>query len=229
MKTVIAFALLIVGISAGPHPIWGKLTRTDIQNERIITGPIESAIQDLSQQIRDVGLDPLFIQEESLAYALPVPVLLNVDAVIDDLLFTGLSDIQVRNLNFGIITTRLTFDIELPRIAFSVKNAAMRAEIFGKEYNTRVSGSFAINSIRVSGNVRVSIGIISGIGIRDVNIDLRMRGIESDLNVVVANLEVSGYINNFLLVRIPDTLAAFSNEINEMLEIIVQQVAEGIL
>lgn len=44
-----------------------------LSDARIVTDAISSAIQDLSQNIRDAGLDPLHIEEETYSFALPVP------------------------------------------------------------------------------------------------------------------------------------------------------------
>lgn len=44
----------------------------------------------------------------------------NYVAFIEDLLSTGLSNIQVNRVNYNILTSRLNFDIELPLINFSI-------------------------------------------------------------------------------------------------------------
>ncbi|PZC87337.1 hypothetical protein B5X24_HaOG201573 [Helicoverpa armigera] len=73
MKTIIALAILVVGISATALPGLNSETANE-RSARFITDNIVSEIENVSQQIKDAGLDPLHIEREVLEYALPVPV-----------------------------------------------------------------------------------------------------------------------------------------------------------
>ncbi|XP_026726463.1 uncharacterized protein LOC113492930 isoform X2 [Trichoplusia ni] len=220
MKSFIAFACLIASISAVPR--YG--VAVDYNDERIVTGQIISAIDDLSQSIKDAGLDPLYIKREDSSYALPVPVIFNYAAFVEEILSTGLSNIKVNRINYGVLTSRLTFDIEIPRVEFAVGASAAKATIFSNDIEGLVSGTVVIDRIRVTGNVRVSIGIISGISIRSVDIDFSLRGIESNVRLVIQGNNYSEQINEFLGATIPDTLKSHSKEINKLLEIVVLEV-----
>ncbi|CAH0600214.1 unnamed protein product [Chrysodeixis includens] len=220
MKTFIAFACLIAGITAVPR--YGIAGIPDTYNdERIVTGQIVSAIEDLSQSIKDAGLDPLYIKREDSQYALPVPVIFNYAAFIEEVLSTGLSNIKVNRMSYNVLLSRLNFDIELPRIDFAAGNAVGRAIVFSNEVNGQISGQVVIDRIRVEGNVRVNIGIISGISIRSIDIDFSLRGIQSDLRVVIQGKNYSDEINQLLGATIPDTLKAHSADINKLLEIVL--------
>ncbi|XP_021201014.2 uncharacterized protein LOC110384189 isoform X1 [Helicoverpa armigera] len=223
MKIIIAFLGLISGISAVPF-LEKIVPSYYLQDERLVSGSIESAIQDASQSIKDAGLDPFHIKRESSSFALPVPVIFNYEAFIEEILSTGLSDIKIHRVNYNIITSRLNFDIELPLIHFSAGAAAAEGVLFSNNLDFSASGKVEIVSIRVTGQVRVSIGIISGISIRSITINLTLRDIVSDVNLVILGRDLSDEFNNFVGSTIPNTIKAHNKEINELLEIVLLEV-----
>lgn len=230
MKAVIAFALFIVGITAFPQkslsPIFEALHRND---ERLVTGSIITAIEDASQAIKDAGLDPINIKSYALNYELPVPVLFNMQAFVEEMLFEGMSNIVVHSMNYSILTNRLTFDIRLPFIEFSLGESALDVTVFGSSTNFYASGRLAIVDIKLTGNIRVSIGIITGISIRSMDLGFSLADIESALTIKTHGIDLSSYVNNFLGVIVPETLSTFESEINELLVIVGLQIAEQIL
>ncbi|KAJ0181421.1 hypothetical protein K1T71_003506 [Dendrolimus kikuchii] len=181
-----------------------------LNDARIIEGVIISMIADLRQSIRDAGLDPYNLEEASAAFELPVPVIFNAQASVSDISSNGLSNIVVENISFTVLTQRLRMTIALPKIDVSI-------------------GSIEINVIRVSVDVRIDIGLISGISIRNLNIDFTLGGIDSNLNVVIADRDISAPLNNLLGNTIPTTLRDYRAEINQLLEIIILQIASDML
>ncbi|KOB77135.1 hypothetical protein OBRU01_04590 [Operophtera brumata] len=225
MQTLIALSLLIVGITSLPQR--QIIAGINLHNERLVTGSIVEAIEDASQAIKDAGLDPLYVEKEATEYALPVPVLFNLSGDLEEFLFTGLSNIVVHNINYSIITNRLTFDIRLPLIELSLGKAVKDVTVFGSRVESYASGRLAVVGIRLTGNVRVSIGIITGISIRSIDLDFSLGGIESELKIMTHGKDFSEPINRFLGEIIPGVLTEYSKEINELLEIVAKDVIEA--
>ncbi|CAH0600215.1 unnamed protein product [Chrysodeixis includens] len=218
MKTFIAFACLIASISAVPHD--GAVAK-DGNNERIVTGPIVDAIDELSQSIKDAGLDPFYIKREDKWFTLPVASIFNYAAFVEEILSTGLSDIKVNNLYFSFITSRLYFDFELPRVELAVGIAAGRAIVFSNEFEGKVSGKVVVDKVRIAGTGRVTVGIISGITVHSGDVDFTLGGIQSDFEVIIQGRDYSQEVNTFLSSTIPATIEAHTEEINELLEIVL--------
>ena len=222
MKYLIAFAVIISGINALPQ------TQSD-GPERIVTGAIIDAINDLSQSIKDLGLDPLNIKREEREYALPVPVIFNAAGFIEDLLSFGLSDIRVNRMDYSVLLFRLTYDVELPLIHLSVGDAYGEVTLFGETLQGEAAGSVEINSIRVNGQVNVSVGIISGISIRSLTVNFALNNINSNLKAVLGGYDLSEFVNTLLGETIPNTLVEYRTDINRLLEIIALEIANDIL
>ncbi|KAJ8733755.1 hypothetical protein PYW07_014306 [Mythimna separata] len=225
MKSIFALAFLAVGISGTFIP--ERRLPIGFSDERIITNQIEKAIEDAAQAIKDAGLDPFHIKKETSSYALPVPVLFNYEAFLEDLLSTGLSNIKTHRVNYSVITSRLTLDIELPLIHFSTGAAKASGVVFSNDLEVSASGKIDIVSIRVEVVVRVSIGVISGISIRSIDVNFRLGDINSDVNLTVRGRDYSDVVNDFVGNFVPDTIKAHNKEINELLEIVLKDVIEA--
>lgn len=228
MKTFICFCLLLVGVTALPETLESALIDgINRHDERLITGPIVQAIEDFSQSIKDAGLDPYVIERESFKSDFPVPNLYSIEAIIEDLLVKGLSNIVVHNINYNIFFNRLTFDIRFPGIFISIGKASKDITILGSNSKSSLSGSIAIHTIRFRGNIRISLGIISGITIRSIEINFDVGDISSEVKVVLNGKDVSRLCNVFIGKVIPEKLKEVSKDIDELLTIIVKQLIEA--
>lgn len=230
MKVVIAFSLLIATIAGLPQQSTTAqliIEGLNQNNERIVTGNIIKAIEEAKESIVNAGLDPFHREGTDIDYALPVPVLFNIQAVVEEILFTGLSNIVVHNMNYSVLTSRLTFDIRLPLLEFTLGKVANQVTVFGSSTENYASGRVAIVGIRLAGNLRVNIGIISGISLRSLTVDFTLGGIESDLKIISLGQDWSDFINDFLGITIPAKLIEYSKEVNEVLEIVGKQVIEA--
>ncbi|XP_047986693.1 uncharacterized protein LOC125226676 [Leguminivora glycinivorella] len=227
MKVVIlAIACLLASVSALPNQQFTELEAALItRNNGLITGQIVQQIENVAQTIRDAGLDPLELDKE-IEYALPVPSILNLKAALRGFLFRGLSNIVVNRMNYAVLTSRLTFNVELPEIALSVGVADWDVNIFDRNFNGIVSGRVAVKNIVIAGEVRVSLGVISGISLRSMEVTLNVGNIESNLNVALQGVNYSHHINNYLGVTVPGTLRAYQSDINELITIVATEVVE---
>ncbi|KAI8430316.1 hypothetical protein MSG28_000624 [Choristoneura fumiferana] len=87
----------------------------------------------------------------------------------------------------------------------------------------------AINRIVSTGDVRVSVGIISGISVRSIALTVDLQGIESQLNLKIQGVDLSDYVNTYLGQTMPNTLKEFSGDINDLVTIVAKEVIETIL
>ncbi|XP_022825082.1 uncharacterized protein LOC111355430 [Spodoptera litura] len=218
MKFFIAFAVLIAGISAVPHH---DIHSIDFSNERLVTDAIEDVIEEVSQAIKDAGLDPFHIKREDFNYALPVPELFKIDAYIDEVLSTGLSNIKTNRLYYSVILSRLYFDLELPLIHFSLGGAKADAVLFNHDLGASGSGSVDVESIRVVGDIDIYLGIITGVSVQSIDISFTLGDIKSDANLVILGEDYSDDFNNYVGGVVPETIKAHYNEINELFEIVI--------
>uniref|UniRef100_A0A2A4JEF6 Hemolymph juvenile hormone binding protein n=1 Tax=Heliothis virescens TaxID=7102 RepID=A0A2A4JEF6_HELVI len=223
MKTIVAFAVLIVGISASA--LSGLNSDSGLERSaRFVTDTIVSEIENVSQQIKDAGLDPLHIKKENFDFALPVPVIFNANAVVEDILSTGLSDIVINNINFSLLASRLDLEIELPYIHAFARVVNADATLFGNTLSVRGDGRLDIRNLVVKVEVRVSIGIISGISISSVIVDLGIPTVSTNIRLAIQGNNYSEQINELIGKTIPDTLNEFNDEINELLGIVLKDM-----
>ncbi|CAH0600216.1 unnamed protein product [Chrysodeixis includens] len=201
----------------------------DFRDERSVSSNIVDAIEDVCQTIKDVGLDPLYIEKQEVKYELPVPVIFNGAGLLEDVNSNGLSDVDVKKMSYSLVTNRLNFDIEIPKIVFGVGAASAKATFFSNRFNLESSGKIEIQRIRVVGHVRVSIGIISGITVRNVKITFTLGGIDSDVRLALQGQDYSDAVNKFFGITIPKTLKDHSDEINELLEILMKDLINEFL
>lgn len=245
MKLLVAFAILLVGANANilrspsneehvsedikkqysfselSTEQLGQLMLQHLDDSRFVDIIVVEIIQRIREQIVEAGLDPLEKDRLELEYTLPVTDLLNVNTYVNNLVLAGASDIVINNMDYSILLTRLTFDISLPRLSANIGSSALDVTFFGESLTTALRGYIAIEDIRVQGNVRFSIGIISGISLHSLNIDFTLGGIESHLDLAVQNVNYSEILNNVLGGTIPNAIAENREELNELLEYIV--------
>ncbi|XP_075978400.1 uncharacterized protein LOC142978046 [Anticarsia gemmatalis] len=214
MKFVVAFTLLVASISALPQE--------PVAERFLITDQIISAIEDVIQDIKDAGLDPLHIKREAAEYALPVPVIFNAAGFVDELLCTGLSNIVINHINYDTLNFRLTLDLELPHIHFSIGSAAGEAVVFDNKLSAEGSGSVDIRGLRVRLVIRV--GIFGGITIRNVDTDSSLLGINSNLRLRLLGYDLSAQLNKFLGETVQKTHTDFKRDIDELISIVLLDV-----
>ncbi|XP_063891045.1 uncharacterized protein LOC126054950 [Helicoverpa armigera] len=223
MNTLIFFGFLVADVSALliPENIVNTIDTTD---ERSISNSLEQAIEEVSLAIKDAGLDPFYIDERRISKALPVPVIFNGEAFVQEVLITGLSDIVVHKISFSLLTSRIYFDIEVPYVVASVGAASIETTVFGTKLDVKASGKVQIKNVRIAGQVRFSLGIFSGITVRRVRVNFSLGGIHSNVKLVIQGKNYSCKVNRYIESTIPNTIKAFNAEINELLEIILMDI-----
>uniref|UniRef100_A0A2A4JFY1 Uncharacterized protein n=1 Tax=Heliothis virescens TaxID=7102 RepID=A0A2A4JFY1_HELVI len=221
MKTIVAFAVLIVGISASA--LSGLNSDSGLERSaRFVTDTIVSEIENVSQQIKDAGLDPLHIKKENFDFALPVPVIFNANAVVEDLMSTGLSDIVVKHINYVFILGRLDLVLELPFIHLFARALNLDATLFGETLSVRSDGRIDIRNLVLTLDVRVSYWL--GISISSVTADLEIPTVSTNIRLAIQGNNYSEQINELIGKTIPDTLNEFNDEINELLGIVLKDM-----
>ncbi|KAL0895368.1 hypothetical protein ABMA27_011501 [Loxostege sticticalis] len=223
----VSFVTLLAGVVAGPE----DFTRT---NERFVDGIIVGRIEDLSNNIRERGLDPLKVEENTYElYRLPVTDLFLVDAAVVDVLVEGLSNIVINRINFSILRQRLQLDISLPLITANAgtlhprsSHPYTRVKLFDSEFHGQLSGSARVEEIRIQVDARVSIGIVSGVSINNLDINFSVKKIESDMNIVLLDHDLSETVNKFLNETLPNNLEKYSDDINKLLGVVIKDVVE---
>ncbi|CAG5026882.1 unnamed protein product [Parnassius apollo] len=225
MKSI-AVAVLMLLASANTLP---TLSEDELRQERLITDVIINIIKDFSQSIVDAGLDPFEVENAQGQFALSEPEVFSAVAHVQGFSFKGLSNIAIHNMQFSILASRLTFDVSLPKLSLSVGDSGFEVILLGRELNGHGSGSVEIDELRLRGEVRVNIGVISGISVRSLDLWFSMKGINSNLHLILFGRDISEKCNNYLNNTLPNALNENQAEINELLEFIVWKIIDKLL
>ncbi|CAG9576175.1 unnamed protein product [Danaus chrysippus] len=219
------FALLLVIAAASAKPSFSDVSIVDESSDRqqriIVEGQIRRIIQQIREGIQKAGLDPLEVERAEYEDS-PIPFLVEIKAFIENLKFNGLSNIVIHNLNYSLIFNRLRMDLSLPAIRLSIGDSGIEASVFGNSLEGQLKGSVAIISLRLATEVRVNIGIISGISIRSISINLSLGGIESDVSISLLGNDLSDEVNVLLGESIPKFFSENAASINKFLEDLIK-------
>ncbi|XP_059049091.1 uncharacterized protein LOC131844271 [Achroia grisella] len=229
MKLLAAFAILLIGANASVLPVPSEAIAEGKNDARFIEGIIADILDLISNYLAANGYDPYEVDSLEYQYRLPVTDLFALDAELKGLKLAGGSNIVLHNINYAVLASRLTFDVSLPRLSAAVDSSALDVTFFGGNLNVGLGGSVALVETRLKVDVRINISVIGGISIRTLDIDFTLRGIESELDLRIQDVDYSEPINKLLGATIPNALEANRDELNELLEYIVLQIAESIL
>ncbi|XP_041973957.1 uncharacterized protein LOC121729499 [Aricia agestis] len=229
----LAFLVLVAGAVALPQygevHVVDSVDAAESREARLVSGAIVAAIQEVSQRIRDAGLDPVLVDRVE-ANVVVVPLVAEISAFVDRLEFVGLSNIAVNHMDYSVLLNRMRFDVSLPEIRLAVGNSALHLVLLGNsaaDANFRGTGS--VRQIRLAGEVRVNIGIISGISIRSLELYFSVGHLESDVHLSILGLDLSRLVNTIVNDTIPAFLSKYQNDINNLLEKIVWEVIDRVM
>lgn len=222
MKAIVVITIFVISVTTNDAFRAYNETEVDLNDERAMGGYIRNVIADMAQSIKDAGFDPFYIERQEYIYQLPVPVIFKNVILIEQLLSNGISNIVVNSVNYSLLASRLTFDIELPLIDMGVDAGSVETTVFGRNFTMNSSGKVVIQRMRFVGQIRFIVNLIPKLSItaRSSKIAFTMDGIESDVKVVVQNEDYSDKMNEFLGTTVPATFKEYSSEINELLEIL---------
>ncbi|KAJ2943970.1 hypothetical protein O0L34_g8291 [Tuta absoluta] len=219
--TVILLALVSASCALPPQQV--------AKAPRFIGDIIVGIIENITELMRESGLDPWFNEGGNVALALPVPVIFDLKAHLNDLSLTGVSNIIVNQMNFGLLSNRLDMDISLPRIALHVGDAGLDATILGSNFDFSANAVLAIVQPRIAGSVQFNIGIITGIFVREVNLAFSLERLQFDGHVRAFGIDITQDLKQFINHMLPQRLNELEKDINELINIVALQVVNNIL
>ncbi|CAH2093809.1 unnamed protein product [Euphydryas editha] len=214
MKASVFLALLAV---AGAF----ALPSQDIETKDITTDFIINLIHRYIELIKGAGLDPLKIKNVAYEYN---GNLLQLKAFVEDLQFTGASNIVINNLHNNIFLSLYDFDVVIPELSLTVGDSGIEANIWENIVSAEFRGSLSIKNIRLAGQVRYRGSLIVGVEIVSIVMQTGIGGIEADVNVIANGNDHSAAINVFLNDTLPNTLENYRNEINALLARIIMAI-----
>ncbi|XP_047507081.1 uncharacterized protein LOC125051007 [Pieris napi] len=220
---VFACVLIVAGATALPQ----KTNEIEPKEPRLITNTIRNIIRQVQKAIRENGLDPLII--DSFEFEYNIPFLVDVRLFLNNLSFIGASDIVIRQMDYSVLQNRLRFNIELPHLVLVVVNSGLKANVFGERYSGDFRGSLAIDGVGLSGEVRVNVGIISGISIRSLNVKFRLARITSNVHLTVMEEDLSANFNKLFNEDIPYLLKTFEDSINQFITDTIRAIVDEVL
>ncbi|XP_046971900.1 uncharacterized protein LOC124538760 [Vanessa cardui] len=219
--TIVTFLLVIAGACALPEQ------QIAPQNERIITNQIRRAIEQIKREIREAGLDPLYIDRADFDFW--VMPFTGIEGFIDQLTFTGASNIVINQLSYNVFQNSVKFTLTIPELRLAIKDSGITAHVFGSKHSAQFNGGLVIRQVRLVGDIRASVGIISGISIRSVSLQFSIGDIQSNLQLNAFGNDYTDELNQLLGTTIPDLLQRYRNEINRELSRIVLEILRELL
>uniref|UniRef100_A0A1E1W346 Lipid-binding serum glycoprotein N-terminal domain-containing protein n=1 Tax=Pectinophora gossypiella TaxID=13191 RepID=A0A1E1W346_PECGO len=223
---VVLLALVAVGNSLPSEQHQVEVVR---DSRNIISDLIAGAIENVAQSLRDDGYDPFVHDGLNLGLGLPVPILFDTNAHVDNIVATGVSNIVINDLHYAIFSSRLTLDISLPEIALSIDDAGFDLTILGHRFNARGLGRLAISGIRIAGQVQLSISLLGQTTVRQSSLEFDLGGLQFNGYVNVMGINLTNDVNNVVSYEIPRILAELRAEVNELVNIIAKDLIEDIL
>ncbi|KAF9791338.1 hypothetical protein SFRURICE_021504 [Spodoptera frugiperda] len=231
MKLIVVITIFVISVTVNDAFRAYNETEVDLNDERAMSGYIKNVIADMAQSMKEAGYDPFYIERQEYIYQLPVPVIFKHVILIEQLLSNGISNIVVNSVNYSILASRLSFDIELPLVDMGVGSGSVETTVFGRNFTMNSSGKMAVQRMRFVGQIRFIVNLIPkiNVSVRSSDIAFTMDGIESDVKLVVQNEDYSDKMNEFLSTTVPATFKEYRSEINELLGILSVQYINSYL
>ncbi|XP_045453505.1 uncharacterized protein LOC123662750 [Melitaea cinxia] len=190
---------------------------------RFIVNQITRIINQIRNQIRQAGLDPLVI--DNFRYEnKPVPYLVEVEAFLDHLVFTGLSNIYINRLNFWIFNPRFDFDLSLPELRLGIADSGINVLTFGQRHSAQLNGGISIRNIRLRGSVWFYLIPLS---VRSIGLNFNAGVFQSDFNLNALGNDYSSELNTFFNVDVPAYFTQNAAEINRLLVQLAWNIIRG--
>ncbi|XP_052747512.1 uncharacterized protein LOC112044566 [Bicyclus anynana] len=218
MKSVVLLCLLVI---AGGYALpTSEIVPTQ---DRIVDYWLIDAIETLTQWIKANGYDPFeFGQNFNWIF---FDDTLEIVGYVSRLRFTGASNINIDNLYYNILLGRLDVDFVIPQLFLQIGHYKGQIIQHGVViYDLEISGSLAINDVRIKGDVllRLSGGSVQ---IHNINPQFSIGSIQADPTVIESGRDVSLLVRYFLHVTVPNFLETYKNEINT---IIGEQIRQAV-
>ncbi|XP_013163536.1 PREDICTED: uncharacterized protein LOC106114763 [Papilio xuthus] len=213
-----AFGLLMLVACAAALPQAQDLTDFGAER-RDIAEIVVNAFDRFIQRILNRGLDPYVLDRADGEYVFFLPTVFSASARIENLRFTGLSNIVINSISYSPISNNLNIDIAMPGLMASVGGASFEVTALGREISGSLSGLLAINGIGVRGSAKVTVG--DGVSVTDVDVDASLDSIQSALAVRILGLDLSIPIQNWLN-NLPANLSLYDELIDRGLARILE-------
>ncbi|CAH2087843.1 unnamed protein product [Euphydryas editha] len=190
---------------------------------RLITNQIRRVINQIRNQIRQAGYDPYRIDDFQYEHK-PMPNMVEVEAFIDRLTFTGLSNIAINRLVVYILNPGLEFNFSLPELRLAIADSGVDVRVFGNKQSARLNGGLSIRNTRLAGTVRV---YLIPLRVRSIRLNFQAGVFQSDLNMNVLGNDFSNDINTFFNTTVPEYFRQNAAEINRLLVQLAWDIIRG--
>ncbi|XP_022113755.2 uncharacterized protein LOC110992306 [Pieris rapae] len=220
---VFGLALLVAGASAFP-----EAQVSELQGRNIVDN-IKRIIDIWRQLVIDNRFDPYILaRREREVVRLPY---LNLQYLVEELEFTGASNIVIHKLDYSNVFNRFRYDLELPELAFSLGKAKINGLLLSRNLNSELAGSLKISGIRLAGEAYVTIDILAGgaINIDSLEARFNLAGVEAEIEVAIQENDHSERVNIFINDRIPAWIKDNESDINRVLGTVIRTIAQFFL
>ncbi|GBP16252.1 hypothetical protein EVAR_93621_1 [Eumeta japonica] len=201
------------------------------QERSAIVDSILQAMENARQDMIESGMEPMHVDEvEYDLIDLGLPGILEGLVRAKNAIIHGITTFRVENMNLALLTTTLTFDLHIDELDAIVEFFELIDGIVdGAAVSGKASGDVQVSNIHVNGRVRLSIGIITGISVRDVNFRLRVGGVKS--NVVGEDVQGIGNqdVNEFIETQAMTIISKHESAITSAINAIVMDLLDTLL
>ena len=220
MKAFI-FALAVACVAAVPY---GDVDLAESQ--RIVDGIIENWIS--RAQLRLSPFDPIVNNEYAGGWHLPGGEnILKVRGSVEGVNAAGFSTFELDSISYNLFTGQLHLSLSLNSVSASIDAAEGEVQIFDRKLTADASGGIAVSNVRVRAGAIVAVGV-DGYSVRNVELELSIGEINSEIQLNLFGREVGGRISDFLN-KLPYNLEKYQSQVSRVLEYVSEYIINRLL
>ncbi|XP_063835783.1 uncharacterized protein LOC135084954 [Ostrinia nubilalis] len=198
--------------------------------DSIISKMLEGGVELARHFLKENGYENFTIAKWKQAQQHPdLPDIFGYSVLLEKLLFTGVGDFVVHQLNYSSLDSKLYFDVSFPRLEFSIGKGEAELNFLGAKSSGKAKGQFTIFELRILGEAIFDISDDFDFKLRSVsNLQFKVKAIKTKrVNVKINNIDYSKTVETFLMKTVPEFIKSNETVINENLAKILYQAVHS--
>ncbi|XP_013148528.1 PREDICTED: uncharacterized protein LOC106111102 [Papilio polytes] len=212
----IVFTLCVLLTSAAALP--SELETNDLKTGRNLDETVRLMLEGVIHQAK--SFDPYSAESALGEFIFPVPGVFSAVGSVENFLLSGFSDIEI--VDIGFVVTTLNVEVRLIGFVASIDNAVADVSIFNRNLKGQLSGSVAVNDIRI--NLEADLANLA----EHLIFSFSIGDIQSELNIEVNDRDLSDVVNNWFRITLPITLEKYEVQLSRIIARQLKPIIERI-
>jgi hypothetical protein len=164
-----------------------------------------------------------------------VPVKINIGNILElkgdfkNLRIDNLDHFVNNKLDVSIIKMKASFEFTFPDLIFSGFED-VNAKVFSvAPFWAHGNFSIAPKNVQITGDIKVSVSLNGNLNLKDMNIGLKMEGLDCNIENMLTGGDLSDLLNNMVSEILPATLRKFPEDISRMMKNAMMPILEKIV